>query len=153
VLAYVTDLVKPGHGHLTDAARGAIDDFCLEGSLDTKVSDLSYAERRTLAVARAVAGGQSVLLLDEPAAGLDDAQTRRLGSTIRRLAADRGIAVLLIEHNVDMVLRTCDRVYALEYGRLIAHGTPAEIRTDSHVIDAYLGTARFRDQATTLTST
>ncbi len=149
--AYLTDLVKPGRGHLTDAARVAIEDFSLAGSLDTKVCDLSYAQRRTLAVARAVAGGQSVLLLDEPAAGLDDAQTRRLGETIRRLAADRGIAVVLIEHNVDMVLRTCDRVYALEYGRLIAHGTPAEIRADSHVIEAYLGTSRFRDEANTLT--
>ena len=145
--AYVTDLVKPGRGRLTEAARVAIADFSLEPSLDTKVSDLSYAERRMLAVARAVAGGQSVLLLDEPAAGLDDVQTRRLGDTIRSLAADRGIAILLIEHNVDMVLRTCDRVYALEYGILIAHGTPAEIRVDTHVIDAYLGTERFRDES------
>ncbi len=143
--AYVTDLVKPGIGHLTSAARTAIADFGFEDVLDTKVVNLSYAERRMLAVARAVAGGQSVLLLDEPASGLDDVQTRRLGESIRRLAADRGVAVLLIEHNVDMVLRTCDRIYALDFGELIASGTPAEIRTHPRVIDAYLGTARFRE--------
>jgi ABC-type branched-subunit amino acid transport system ATPase component len=146
IAAYVTDLVKPGRGRLTPPARTAIADFTLEHVLDSKVSELSYAERRMLAIARAVAGGPSVLLLDEPAAGLDTGQTRRLGETIRRLATDRGVAILLIEHNVDMVLRTCDRVYALNYGQLIAAGTPAEIRADQRVVDAYLGTERFRNE-------
>jgi sulfate-transporting ATPase len=139
--AYVTDLVRPGTGRLTGAARIAIADFGLEDRLGAKAVELSYAERRMLAVARAVAVGSSVLLLDEPAAGLDDVQTRRLGDTIRRLADQRGVAVLLVEHNVDLVLRTCDRIYALDFGRLIGAGTPAEIRADADVVEAYLGTA------------
>ena len=146
VTAYLTDLVKPGRGTLTPAAAAALVDFGFEGRLETKVSDLSYAERRMLAVARAVAGGHSVLMLDEPAAGLDDVQTRLLGESIRRLAAERGVGVLLVEHNVDMVLRTCDRIVALEFGEVIGTGTPDEIRNNDRVIDAYLGTSRFREE-------
>jgi ABC-type branched-subunit amino acid transport system ATPase component/ABC-type branched-subunit amino acid transport system permease subunit len=143
--AYLTDLVKPGHGQLTPAAVVAIEDFGLQNQLGTKVSDLSYAQRRMLAVARAVAGGNSILLLDEPAAGLDEVQTRLLGESIRRLASERGVGVLLVEHNVDMVLRTCDRVVALEFGQTIGVGTPDEIRANTAVIDAYLGTSHFRE--------
>ncbi|MDO8363358.1 MAG: branched-chain amino acid ABC transporter permease/ATP-binding protein [Actinomycetota bacterium] len=145
-LAYLTDLVRPGHGKLTPPAAAALVDFGFKDKLETKVSDLSYAERRMLAVARAVAGGHSVLMLDEPAAGLDDVQTRLLGEAIRRLAAERGVGVLLVEHNVDMVLRTCDRVAALEFGEIIGMGTPDEIRNNERVIDAYLGTSRFREE-------
>jgi ABC-type branched-subunit amino acid transport system ATPase component/ABC-type branched-subunit amino acid transport system permease subunit len=141
--AYLTDLVKPGTGRLTPAARRAIADFGLRDVLPAKVLSLSYAERRTLAVARAVAGGQSVLLLDEPASGLDLGAWRQLSRTIRGLASDRGVAILLVEHNVDMVLQTCDRIWALDFGQTIACGTPAEIRTDPAVITAYLGTKRF----------
>jgi ABC-type branched-subunit amino acid transport system ATPase component len=147
--AYLTDLVKPGHGILTRDAIIAIDSFALRDVLDTKVSDLSYANRRMLAIARAVAGGHSILLLDEPAAGLDDVQTRLLGETIRRMASERGVGVLLVEHNVDMVLRTCDRVVALEFGQTIGSGTPDEIRTNPRVVDAYLGTSKFREEQST----
>lgn len=150
--AYATDLVHPGIGQLTPAALGAIDDFGLRDKLETRVSNLSYAERRTLAVARAVAVGSSVLLLDEPASGLDDAQTRQLGAIIRRLATDRGVGILLVEHNVDMVLRTCDRIYALDFGTVIGSGPPAEIRVNNRVVDAYLGTAHFRNEQTATTS-
>ncbi|CAJ59006.1 MULTISPECIES: ABC transporter permease subunit [Frankia] len=143
-LAYVTNLVVPDRGRLTPAAWAAVADFGLAPFLDTPVQDLGYAHRRMLAVARAVAGGHSVLLLDEPAAGLGDAQTRELGAVLRRLADERGMAVFLVEHNVDMVLRTCDRVYALDFGSLIGAGTPAEISGLPAVVDAYLGTARFR---------
>jgi sulfate-transporting ATPase len=145
VAAYATDLVRPGQGVLTAPARAAIRDFGLDAKVTTKVTDLSYAERRMLAVARAVAGGTSVLLLDEPASGLDEVQTRRLGDAIRKLARERGVAVLLIEHNVDMVMRTCDRVVAVDFGVVIGAGTPDEVRHNQAVLDAYLGTARFRD--------
>jgi ABC-type branched-subunit amino acid transport system ATPase component/branched-subunit amino acid ABC-type transport system permease component len=139
--AYVTDLVWPGRGQLTTIAREAIADFGLESDTTTKVRDLPYAQRRMLAVARAVAGGQSMLLLDEPAAGLDAAQTQRLSDTIRALAHERGLGVLLIEHNVGMVLQTCDRVYALDFGHLIGEGTPTEIRNNPAVVAAYIGAA------------
>ena len=78
-------------------------------------------------------------MLDEPAAGLDDNETDELGELIRRLADDWGIGILLVEHDVSLVLRVCDRVVALDFGRTIAVGTPDEIRTDPAVIAAYLG--------------
>jgi sulfate-transporting ATPase len=80
-----------------------------------------------------------VLLLDEPAAGLDDRETAELGDLVRRLAESYGMAVLLIEHDVDLVLRVCDRIVVVDFGRKIAEGTPTEIRNDPAVIAAYLG--------------
>jgi sulfate-transporting ATPase len=139
--AYLTDLFKPGGIRLGGAAGEAVSDFGLQSRLSSQARHLSYAQRRLLAVARAVAGGGSVLLLDEPAAGLGPADATVLSDTIRRLARDLGIAVLLIEHNVDMVLRTCDQIVALNFGALIGHGTPAEIRNNPAVVEAYLGSA------------
>lgn len=141
--AYATNLVIPDRAELSPAALAAVADFDLHQHLETKVSDLDYARRRMLAVARAVAGGHSILLLDEPASGLGEPQARHLGDVLRRLATERGVAILLVEHNIDMVLRTCDRVYALDFGVLIGQGTPAEIRNNPAVIEAYLGTSRF----------
>jgi sulfate-transporting ATPase len=145
LVGYVTNLFWPGRLHLTPRAGAALRNFGLLGELYTETKQLNYAQRRLLAVARAVAGGHSILLLDEPAAGLSEAAARELSDAIRSLAATSGVGVLLIEHNVDMVLRTCDRVYALNFGTVIGHGRPNEIRTNQAVIDAYLGTARFKD--------
>jgi ABC-type branched-subunit amino acid transport system ATPase component len=135
--AYLTDLFHPGVQQL-DGVAG-------DGRLSTQAGNLNYAQRRRLAVARAVAGGGSVLLLDEPAAGLGPADATALSDIIRRLACDLGIAVLLIEHNVDMVLRTCDQIVALNFGVMIGHGTPAEIRKNPAVVAAYLGVAEGDD--------
>ena len=82
----------------------------------------------------------SIILLDEPAAGLDRHQRRELVSLIRRLAESYGVGVLLIEHDVEMVLSACDRIYALAYGSLIGTGTPEEIRNNPSVVAAYIGT-------------
>jgi ABC-type branched-subunit amino acid transport system ATPase component/branched-subunit amino acid ABC-type transport system permease component len=144
--AYATNLVRPGRDRLTARARAALLDFGLDAHLKTQARHLSYAQRRLLAVARAVAGGSSVLLLDEPAAGLAQTETTSLSDSIRQLAKTFNIGVLIIEHNVDMVLRTCDRVYALDFGRVVGSGTPAEIRANPAVIEAYLGTARFHSE-------
>lgn len=146
-LAYATDLVRPGGGTLTARASAAIGDFGLGEHLATRTGHLSYARRRLLAVARAVAVGGSVVLLDEPAAGLGGADAEALSETVRRLARDWNVGVLLIEHNVDMVLRTCDRIVALDFGRVIGQGTPAEIRHDPKVVAAYLGTAGHQQEA------
>jgi sulfate-transporting ATPase len=146
-LAYVTDLVAPGRPKLTDAARTVVLEFDLGDDLQTTADELHYGKRRRLAIARAVGGAPSILLLDEPAAGLDEDQARHLGDLVRRLADEWGMGVLLVEHNVDMVLRSCDRVYALDFGALLASGTPAEIRADQAVIESYLGTAHLeRDE-------
>jgi sulfate-transporting ATPase len=93
-----------------------------------------------VAIARAVATAPSVLLLDEPAAGLDEQSTRELGRLIRRLASEWGMSILLIEHDVQMVLGLCDEIVVLNFGAQLASGTPEQIRNNQAVVEAYLGT-------------
>ncbi|MBI5087704.1 MAG: ATP-binding cassette domain-containing protein [Actinobacteria bacterium] len=138
-LAYVTDLVHPGKPGLGAAATAAVREFQLADDLDRFPTELPFGRRRLVAIARAIAAEPSVLLLDEPAAGLDEQETGELGHLIVRLAKEWGLAVLLIEHDVSLVLRVCDRVEALDFGRSIASGTPDEIANDPAVISAYLG--------------
>ncbi|MCZ4508389.1 branched-chain amino acid ABC transporter permease/ATP-binding protein [Streptomyces sp. ActVer] len=137
--AYLTDLVRPGSRPLPAHVLVAIREFGLESALDRPVGDLSYGERRLLAIARAVATSPSVLLLDEPAAGLSDDESRELAHLVRRLAEDWGMGVLLVEHDVDMVMSVCDEVVVLDFGRRICVGTPEEVRGDPAVRAAYLG--------------
>jgi ABC-type branched-subunit amino acid transport system ATPase component/branched-subunit amino acid ABC-type transport system permease component len=146
-LAYLTDLFKPG-GTFNARARMAVLDFGLEPFLDTQARHLSFAQRRLLGVARAVAGDVSILLLDEPASGLSEIESSALSASIRHLASAARIGVLLIEHNVDMVLHTCDRIYALDFGSTIGEGTPDTIRSNPAVVEAYLGTKRFHRNET-----
>jgi sulfate-transporting ATPase len=138
-LAYLSDLVWPGNPPLSGTAVAAVREFGLEADLDRRPSELPYGRRRLVGIARAVATRPSVLLLDEPAAGLDEHETAELGELVRRLAAEWGLAVLLVEHDVSLVMSTCDRIVALDFGRVIADGTPEEIRADEAVIAAYLG--------------
>jgi len=90
-------------------------------------------------LARALASGPRLLLLDEPAAGMNPEESRRLGRTIRALREARGITVLLVEHDMRLVMEICDRVVALDHGEKISEGTPAEVRSDPTVVKAYLG--------------
>ncbi|MFF5306808.1 ATP-binding cassette domain-containing protein [Streptomyces sp. NPDC013161] len=136
---WLTDLVRPGSRPLPAQVLVAVREFGLQDSLDRPVGDLSYGERRLLAIARAVATSPSVLLLDEPAAGLSDDETRELAELVRRLAEDWGMGVLLVEHDVDMVMSVCDQVVVLDFGRRICAGTPDEVRRDPAVRAAYLG--------------
>jgi sulfate-transporting ATPase len=138
-LAYVTDLVVPGHPPLPTAVVAAVEELSLAPVLDRRAEDLSYGQRRLVAIARAVACSPSVLLLDEPAAGLDETESAELGRLVRRLADEWGMGVLLIEHDVTLVLETADRVVVLDFGHKIAEGTPAEVRNDAAVRKAYLG--------------
>ncbi|MET7725074.1 branched-chain amino acid ABC transporter permease/ATP-binding protein [Streptomyces mirabilis] len=137
--AWLTDLIRPGSRPLPSHVLVAVREFGLQDSLDRPVGDLSYGERRLLAIARAVAASPSVLLLDEPAAGLSDDETRELAHLVRRLAEDWGMGVLLIEHDVDMVMSVCDQIVVLDFGRRICAGTPEEVRRDPTVRAAYLG--------------
>jgi len=105
---------------------------------DRVPSELSNADRKLLGVARALAPEPRLVLLDEPAAGLDQASTAKLGTQLRSLAAD-GTALLLVDHDMGLVLGVCDRVTVLDLGRVLAEGTPPEIRADADVITAYLG--------------
>lgn len=136
---YVADLFWPHKASLSPAAIAAVHEFGLAADLDSKPAELSYGRRRLLSMARAVALAPSVLLLDEPAAGLGDDESAELGALITRLARDWGMAVLMIEHDVDLVMRVCDRVVALDFGKVIASGSPQEVRGHPAVVAAYLG--------------
>jgi len=138
-LAYLTDLVWPANPPLPGTAVAAIREFGLDADLDRMPGELPYGRRRLVGIARAVASEPSILLLDEPAAGLDERETRELGELVRRLAKEWGLGILLVEHDVSLVMSVCDRIVALDFGQVIAEGTPAQIRGNSAVIAAYLG--------------
>ncbi len=139
------DLFRPSRGRHPEAARAAVEMLELGDVLDRLPGELPYAQRRIVAIARAVALAPSVLMLDEPASGLDERSTRELSDLIRQLAEQSGMSIVLVEHDVAMVLRTCDRVVALEFGKVIAAGPPQAVRTDPAVVAAYLGTTAQTD--------
>jgi ABC-type branched-subunit amino acid transport system ATPase component/ABC-type branched-subunit amino acid transport system permease subunit len=136
---YFVDALVPRRSVLTVAATEAVLRFGLESDLNRQVRDLPYGRRRLCAIARAVAARPSVLLLDEPAAGLGDLETEELSSLVRTLAKEHGVAVLLIEHDIEMLMSVSDRVVALEFGRQIASGNPDEVRHSEAVSRAYMG--------------
>lgn len=133
--------VLPGKRQLSEAAKAAVKTLRLDERLDDTPSDLSYGERRLLAIARSLASRPRILLLDEPAAGLGAEERQELSKLIVDIAKEWNIGVLLIEHDVDLVLSVSDTVMALDFGRKIAQGKPSEIRGDAAVVAAYLGTA------------
>jgi branched-chain amino acid transport system ATP-binding protein len=114
--------------------------FCGVGQhWGTVVGSLPFGVQRLVEIARAVCSEPVVLALDEPAAGLDEAETVGLGVLLRRVQVETGITVLVIEHDMDMVMDFCDQLFVLDFGRLIASGTPAEIQRNQAVLEAYLG--------------
>jgi sulfate-transporting ATPase len=140
-VTWVTDLFWPGRHELPSTAVAAVHEFDLERHLDQTPEELPYGRRRLVGIARTVASGPSVVMLDEPAAGLDENESAELARLIRRLADERNMGVLLVEHDVNLVMSTCDRVVVIDFGAVIASGTPAEVRGDQAVRDAYLGQA------------
>ena len=138
-LRYVSDLVRPGRARLSAAALQAVADFGLTADLGRQAESLPFGRRRLVAIARAVAAEPSVLLLDEPAAGLDEVESAELSVMIRSLARDWGIAVLLVEHNLDMVLQLCDEVTVLAAGSVLYSGLPDDVRNHPDVLEAYIG--------------
>ncbi|MGB8861720.1 MAG: ABC transporter ATP-binding protein [Ilumatobacteraceae bacterium] len=116
----------------------ALDTLRLAPLADTMPSDLSHGQRKLVSVARALAARPKLVLLDEPAAGLDTVESQLLGKHLREcLAHDMGL--FLIDHDMGLVLNVCDYIYVLDFGRIIAQGTPTEVRANPAVIAAYLG--------------
>ena len=111
----------------------------LQGLADELAANLSYGKRKMLEIARALAGEPRLLILDEPAAGLNETETRELSDFIERLRAE-GLTILLVEHDMGLVMRICTRVVVLASGRKIADAAPDVVRRDPAVLDAYLGT-------------
>jgi len=113
--------------------------FDLDKEAETLAKNLAYGQQRRLEIVRALATEPKILFLDEPAAGMNPQETAELTALIRRIKNEFNITIMLIEHDMSLVMEVTERIYVLEYGRLIAHGTPDEIKTNERVIEAYLG--------------
>jgi len=120
-------------------AQELLDVMKLAHKQNELAKNLPYGEQRHLEIARALATDPVLLLLDEPAAGMNPAETAQLTDIISFLRKEFALTVLLIEHDMSLVMRICERIYVLDYGRVIANGTPEEIKSNQRVIEAYLG--------------
>ena len=109
--------------------------------MTTKVGLLSGGQRQALTLLMAALKRPKLLLLDEPAAGMNPQETQELADFIRKIRSEYDLTVLIIEHHMDLVMGIADRIYVLDFGKLIAKGTPEEIQNNERVIDAYLGVA------------
>lgn len=113
--------------------------FNLESFAQDKAKNLAYGQQRELEIVRALGTKPKILFLDEPAAGMNPQETANLTRLIAQIQEQFGLTVVLIEHDMSLVMEICQRLYVLEYGRLLAHGTPEEIKKNPDVIRAYLG--------------
>jgi branched-chain amino acid transport system ATP-binding protein len=137
--SFARDLFRPAaEAASVRSATAALERVGLADRAGAYPAELSLGDRKLVSIARALSGGASVVLLDEPAAGLNSAESLELGETLRELV-DGGLTVILVDHDMGLVLGVCDAIHVLVFGKLVASGTADEIRGDEAVIDAYLG--------------
>ncbi len=120
-------------------ARAFLKEVNLDDLADHKAKNLPYGKQRQLEIARALATGAKLIFLDEPAAGMNPQETHALTDFIKDIKQKMGLTVVLIEHDMSLVMTICERIFVLDYGKLIANGTPEEIKKNPRVIEAYLG--------------
>jgi ABC-type branched-subunit amino acid transport system ATPase component len=132
---------RRARSEVAQATADAIAVCDIDELADVPVSALSTGQRRLVELARAVAGRSTLLLLDEPSSGLDHAETDRFGDILVRLVDERGVGLLLVEHDMSLVMRVCAHIYVLDFGRLLFEGSAEEVRASDVVREAYLGSA------------
>jgi branched-chain amino acid transport system permease protein len=128
-----------GRARSGDYARHVLDELGIGALADRDAGTLAYGDQRRLEVARALAAGPRFLLLDEPAAGMNEAESEALREQIERIRRERRCGVLVVDHDLRLIMQLCDRIYVLNEGEVIAAGAPEEVRRDRAVIAAYVG--------------
>jgi ABC-type branched-subunit amino acid transport system ATPase component len=134
-----TRAVRRENESARERALSIMDEIGISDAADRQASTLPYGLQRKLEIARALACSPVLLLLDEPAAGMNDAETRELGATIEKVRGNFGVSIILIEHHINLVMDICTHLVVMERGALLASGDSSDIRRDERVIESYLG--------------
>ena len=127
---------------INERARSVLELFNIANLSDSVAGDLAYGTQRILEIARAVAAGPKLILLDEPVAGMNYEESSILAQTLRRVKQQRDVTIVLVEHDMGFVMNLCDRLVVMNYGKRIATGTPDEIKSNPEVVEAYLGSEK-----------